>query len=867
MGFYTVQVLTGLSSAATLFLVAAGLSLIFGVTRVVNFAHGSLYMLGAYLALTLVDLLGRGQLAFWSAVLLAALGVGLIGVAVEVLILRRIYKAPELFQLLATFGVILVVQDLALWLWGAQDQAGPRVPGLRGSVPILDQRLPRYDLVLIAAAPMVLGTLWLLFARTRWGILVRAATADREMVGALGVNQAWLFTSVFFVGACLAGFAGAIQTPKGGANLLMDLNIIAAAFVVVVVGGMGSLMGAFLASLLIGQLQAFGILFLPQATLVLMFLVMAVVLSVRPWGLLGRPEGQSTVSALDETPLRPAPPRLRLLGAVVLVALLALPLVADGYTLVLAVELLILALFAASLHLIMGPGGLVSFGHAAYFGGGAYTAALAVHWLGWPMEVVLPLAPLGAALLALVFGWFCVRLRGVYFAMLTLAAAQIAWSTAVQWTSVTRRRRRAARHLALGLGQRPSGLLLPHPGPGHGRLPVPAPCRLHAVRLGPARRPRQPLARRGRRHRHAHPAMAGLRPGRRLRRAGRRPLRLLQGQRVPRRDGNRPLVRRAHDGAHGRRAHARGPAPRRGRLRRDRGCALPAHLLAAPPRLDHHPDRAGLPARSRRLPAHPLRPRLRPRRRRARMTVLQARGLVRRFSGFTAVAGVDLHVAEREMLALIGPNGAGKTTCFNLLMGQLSPDAGRLELLGHDVTGWPPRRIWRLGVGRTFQITATLPSFTVAENVQLAILSHERRLKHILGAAGRHHRAASLELLDRVGMADRADSACALLAYGDLKRLELAIALAHGPRLLLMDEPTAGMAPAERRQLMTLVRGLRDTDGLSVLFTEHDMDMVFGFADRVVVMSRGRIVADGPPEQVRADPEVQAIYLGTSLAL
>lgn len=438
MGFYLVQILTGLSSAASLFLVAAGLSIIFGVTRVVNFAHGSLYMLGAYLGITFVELFGRTHLGFWGGILAGSLAVGLIGVLIEVLILRRIYQAPELFQLLATFGVILVVQDVALWVWGAQDMPGPRAPGLRGSIEILDARLPVYDLVLVAASPVVLGLLWLLFNRTRWGILVRAATADREMVGALGVNQAWLFTSVFFLGATLAGFAGAIQVPKGGANLLMDFSIIAAAFVVVVIGGMGSVLGAFLAALLIGQLQAFGILFLPKATLVLMFLVMAVVLVIRPYGLLGRPEAPGHGSAaLHGPPLRPAPAVMRLLAGLLLLALLLLPAVVDEFGLVLAVEILILALFATSLHVIMGPGGLVSFGHAAYFGGGAYAAALLVHYAAAPMELALPLAPLAAGLLALVFGWFCVRLTGVYFAMLTLAFAQIAWALVFQWTEVT----------------------------------------------------------------------------------------------------------------------------------------------------------------------------------------------------------------------------------------------------------------------------------------------------------------------------------------------------------------------------------------------------------------------------------------------
>jgi branched-chain amino acid transport system permease protein len=323
-----------------------------------------------------------------------------------------------------------------LWLWGPEDRVGPRAPGLRGSVELMGGvRLPAYDLVLIAAGPVVLLGLWLLFHRTRWGILVRAATADREMVSALGVDQRWLFTSVFFLGSCLAGLGGALQLPKGGADLLMDLNIIATAFVVVVIGGMGSIGGAFVASLIIGELNALGILLLPQITLVLMFLVMAVVLVFRPWGLFGRPEPMAHALA-GELPLRPIP-LLRWLGAVLLALLVALPLIGDDYTLVLATELLLMVLFAASLHAIMGPGGLASFGHAAYFGGGAYAAALLVHHAGLSMLPALVLAPLAAGLMALLFGWFCVRLRGVYFAMLSLAFAQITWSVVQQWTAVT----------------------------------------------------------------------------------------------------------------------------------------------------------------------------------------------------------------------------------------------------------------------------------------------------------------------------------------------------------------------------------------------------------------------------------------------
>src|SRR5687768_11378062 len=215
-----------------------------------------------------------------------------------------------------------------------------------------------------------------------------------------------------------------------------------------------------------------------------------------------------------------------------------------------------------------------------------------------------------------------------------------------------------------------------------------------------------------------------------------------------------------------------------------------------------------------------------------------------------------------EMVAIIGPNGAGKTTCFNMLNGQLVPDAGEILLGATSLVGLPPHRIWRLGVGRTFQVAATFASMSVRENVQTALLSHHRRNHAMWGRAGRFFRDETAALLERVGMGEQADRPCAVLAYGDLKRLELAIALAHGPRLLLMDEPTAGTAPEERGALMALAAGLAHRDNIAVLFTEHDMDVVFGFATRVIVMHLGEVIAAGAPQQVRADARVREVYLG-----
>lgn len=440
MSFHLSQVLTALASASALFMVASGLSLIFGVTRVVNFSHGSFYMVGAFAAFSLIDLFGGGPLGFWGGIVAAALLVGVLGTAVEIGILRRVYQAPELFQLVATFGVILIIQDLALLVWGAEDRMGHLAPGLGGAVVIGEARVPAYDFVLIGLGLVTLLVLHLLFTRTRFGILVRAATQDRQMVGALGVNQAWLFTGVFGLGSLLAGFGGAVQLPKGGANLLMDFTILAGVFATVVIGGMGSIAGAYLAAVIVSLLTTIGIFVLPQSTLVVMFAAMAVVLIVRPWGLLGRPETvpHGQVGPL-EPPYRPAPAPIRLGAAAVGLLLLAMPWVGPvvGVSLALVQDCVIFALFAVSLHFLMGTGGMVSFGHAAFFGGGAYGAALLVTHAGSPMAVALLVAPLAAGGLALLVGWFCVRLSGVYFAMLTLAFAQIAWSVVFQWIEVT----------------------------------------------------------------------------------------------------------------------------------------------------------------------------------------------------------------------------------------------------------------------------------------------------------------------------------------------------------------------------------------------------------------------------------------------
>ncbi|MGE5104637.1 MAG: ABC transporter permease [Betaproteobacteria bacterium] len=447
-----VQLLNGLASASSLFLIAAGLTLIFGVTRVVNFAHGSLFMLGAYVAYSAGTVLGAydgAPLGFWGGALAAALFVAVLGALVERLLLARLYAAPELLQLTATFGIVLIVRDGALAAWGAEDRLGPRVPGLDGTVTWLDRAIPQYDLFLLAVAPLVLIGLTLLVKRTRFGVLIRAASENRILASALGIDQRALFTAVFALGAFLAGLAGALTLPREPANLGMDLGVIADAFVVTVLGGLGSIPGAFLAAVIIGVTKGLCIaagtihvagiaIAMPKLTLVIEFVLMALVLLVRPSGLLGTPAAMAATTALAEERALVRRPTERAGGvALVLAACGALlPLVRDPYAVVLATDILIAALFTASLQLVVARGGIVSFGHAAFFGVGAYASALAAMH-GWPFVAGLLLAPVAAGVAALAFGALCARLSGIYLAMLTLAFAQILWSVAVQWDAVT----------------------------------------------------------------------------------------------------------------------------------------------------------------------------------------------------------------------------------------------------------------------------------------------------------------------------------------------------------------------------------------------------------------------------------------------
>ncbi len=245
------------------------------------------------------------------------------------------------------------------------------------------------------------------------------------------------------------------------------------------------------------------------------------------------------------------------------------------------------------------------------------------------------------------------------------------------------------------------------------------------------------------------------------------------------------------------------------------------------------------------------------------MSLLKVTNLGKAFGGVKAVDGISFELAGGELLALIGPNGAGKSTTFNMVNGQLRADVGSITLDGQELLGMAPRDIWRLGVSRTFQIAETFLSLTVVENVQMALLSRDKKLYSFLPRAAQYKRDDALNLLDQVGMKAQADRPCSVLAYGDVKRVELAIAMANSPKLLLMDEPTAGMAPKERNDLMALTKQLVTDSGMAVLFTEHSMDVVFAYADRMIVLARGRLIAGGKPLEIRDDPKVQEVYFGT----
>ncbi len=441
MSFWLIQCLNGLSHASTLFMMAAGLTLVFGVTRIVNFAHGSFYMLGALVAgytITRWQPAWADQgLTYVAAMGLGALCAAALGALTEWLLFRPLRHSPPLYPLLATFGLSLAVHDALRWWLGPSEVFAPRFPGLKGAVQMGDEFFPEWQLLSLCLGPLVWCLLHLLLSKTKWGQQVRAATQDREMLNALGVNPAPLMMGVVVLGCALAGLAGALQLPREPAHLQMDLQMVVETFVVVVMGGLGSIAGAFFAAILIGLVHAFGIHFFPQATLVLIFVTMALVLAIRPQGLMGELPGAAQREQVSAFQGLQKQNRLQWLGWLTLTTIAAGLLFSGAYTQSVLEDVLIMMLFGLSLQAMMALSGWVSFGHAAYFGLGAYATALSHLHLGLNPLWAAVCGTVTAALAAWCMARLLQRSTGVYLAMLSLAFAQMVWASASQWVSLT----------------------------------------------------------------------------------------------------------------------------------------------------------------------------------------------------------------------------------------------------------------------------------------------------------------------------------------------------------------------------------------------------------------------------------------------
>ena len=891
-----IQLLNGLASTSTLFLAALGLTIIFGVCRVVNFAHGSFYMLGLYIAYHFSTTWGAGSvLGFWGSIFISAVIVALLGALIEIVVLRRIYKSPELFQLLATFAILLIISDFALWMWGPEDLLGPKAPGLEGAIQMLNRSFPEYDLLLIVMGPAILLAVWVLLRFTRFGLYVRAATHDREMLSALGVNQAWLFTAVFALGCFLAALAAGLELPREPASLTIDLNLIGDVFAVVVIGGMGSIPGAFLAALLISEIKAiciwlgtqtiFGITIeFSQLTLVMQFVLMALVLIYRPWGLLGKPQESMPRALHGEPPLVPASNSYKIVAVLAIAVLASFPLLEEQwpYLMLIMQDGLMMALFASSLYFIVGPGGMSSFGHAAFFGVGAYTAAILVTQLAWPMWLVILVAPLGGLAAAIVFGWFSVRLSGIYMAMLTLAFAQFVWSIIFQWDGFT-----GGSNGLIGIW--PEGMLSDPRNYYYFTLLVviaavltiryllftPFGYSMRATRDAPMRA--QALGIKVKRVQWQAFIVSGFFAGVTgilyvYSKGSISPDELSVARSV---DGlvmvllggiqsvTGPLVGAVsyvvlHDWVT---LYSDYWKALLGGIILVLVLLLPSglvgirHWFNVARKEDNRTTTVTAASDTEALEevatvtSEPAT--------QSQEVMLEVKSINKRYGDFWAVNDTSFDIKRGEMLALIGPNGAGKSTIFNMVGGQFEPTGGEIFFKGTSLKGLDAAGIWSKGIGRTFQIATVFNSMSVLENMQVALHQAD---SHAFTTVNDAH-----ELLQQVGLAHLANRQASELAYGDVKRLELGMALTHSPELLLMDEPTAGMAAEERHLLMKLVKSLSIQRQMAVLFTEHSVDVVFHYADRILVLAEGSLIAEGSAAEIAKDAQVRAVYLGTSV--
>jgi branched-chain amino acid transport system permease protein len=427
------QLLNGLVYGMLLFLMAAGLSLIFGLMNVVSLAHGSFFMLGAFLGLAIF----QETQSFWLAMALAPAAVAVMGIVMELLFMRPLYRRGHMDQVLLTFGFTFVFFDIVQSVWGRTVLSLPAPAALQDAIHIGVGVFSAYRLFLIALGIVLAVLLWLFLERSRLGAMVRAGVDDAAMAAGLGGNIPALFTGIFGAGVALAGLGGMAAAPVIGLYPGMDAEILIPAFIVIVIGGMGSLRGAFVGSILIGEADTFGKAYLPSMALFLIYLVMAIVLLARPQGLFGIKFTGVPAAPAVSTISAPATRRARLAGLVVLAAMLIFPFVVPNYPRALLAEIYIFAIFAMSLDLILGFTGLMSLGHAAFFGCGAYVVAILGAFFGINAWLGVVAGVLVAGLAALVIGFFCVRTAGIPFLMLTLAFAQLVFSIAFKWRDLT----------------------------------------------------------------------------------------------------------------------------------------------------------------------------------------------------------------------------------------------------------------------------------------------------------------------------------------------------------------------------------------------------------------------------------------------
>ena len=920
---YLVQIVTGLGAGAVLFLIASGLTLIFGALRVVNFAHGSLYMLGAYVAFEIGSAIGVTNFTFWIILLGSSLAIAALGVVLEVVLFRPIYGRPLLTQLLVTFALVLIISGIQRKIWGAQGESTSTPPFLQGGVELFGTKIPLYQFFFMGVAVVVALVLWFILFRTPLGGMIRAAVSDSELLGLTGVNVRLLYTGVFALGCFFAGLAGALITLQGAIGPDLAVNSIIRAFVVIVIGGLGSLGGAFVASFLVGVAESLGILWVPEASLAIVFAVLVVVLAVRPQGLFGsrvawsqeqsggqrqlagigatarrlRPSAEATRSARRALPILAA-------GIVVLVGLL--PLFAGSGDVIRMQQALYLGLLALSLNLLVNTTGLVSFGHAMFFAIGAYTVGILFQEAGWNPLVGFAVTPAVGLVAAFLIGLVVLRGEELYFSLLTLGVASLIWAIARGWVGLTG----GTNGITAVFGP---DWLNPFQNPNNLYWFIFGCALVSAAVLFVVTRSPFGDGLRGIRENRRRAEFAGLWP-----KAYELTSFVVAGvfgsiagglfvvgetqitsEQVDWRRSAFALIVCLIGGI----TYFLGPFAGaafyifvfdwviRKTVLYDtvlglivlgvalfmptglvgaiewilaQGAAIVQRLRRAPAPISTGAVRADLPdqvhlpeveapATTAASGAAGLGP-----------PILTVNGITKSFGGLVAVSDVSFDVREGSIHAIIGPNGAGKTTLFNVITGLYHPNAGQVTLDGERISARPPWHLVHRGLGRSFQQTNLFWALSALDNVAVSKAAATGLTKRLAGGYPRSLHESAGDLLARVGLGAFPGTPANELSHGDQRSLELAAALAVDARLLLLDEPTAGLSPAETKAAARMIQRIAREQEITVLFVEHDMDVVFGVADRITVLDRGIVLAEGTPEEIRSNLDVQAAYLGTS---